>query len=327
MSGAKKSILREPGHFQRMFTYGTVNDNLSDPTRYMPNRPKVPPACPDAICRIFDVDAWEWIEADTPKPSLEWPSSVIAGRHVFLFGGVADFKKCPIARYDLDHHTWSYIDIDLMVGGRSSGAVLLTPTTALVCGGHRTVYASADRVFTCVEVDLITYAVTPLPDMHEARASHAVVNYNDTIVVIGGIYHRSMYACEQFSPLTKKWTRFPELIFDPYGNTRHSAVVINDKIYTTSCNGISIDCSVFDGTAWSAIKSCGINAPSRPYPYTYAYIFVYRGRPALISNFGAGIVVFDADTDTWYTPPECNEPGVPDPGRTYTLYDMIIHPY
>jgi tetratricopeptide (TPR) repeat protein len=84
-----------------------------------------------------------------------------------------------------------------------------------------------------VRVDVGTFAVSPQPPMHTARAGHAAVYHSQYVYVLGGWDYRYLSECERYVCAESRWEVLAAL---PVGGFGMSAVELQNSLYALGGN-------------------------------------------------------------------------------------------
>ena len=204
-------------------------------------------------CELFDVDTMEWTNLPHMTTSRgKTPGIVVTYREgchrVYVFGGSAGdtgysipMNSCEFL--DIGSDRWTLIDATMSKPRKKTCAVMLDENTVIICGGYGFPY---DSCTSCDRFDLTSHTFSDFPKLRESRFEHAAVQYDGTIVVIGGFY--TMKTCERFNIVDNKWEPIASL---NHGRSDFGACVIEDRIYVV---GGAHSIEVYDGSSWAIIS-------------------------------------------------------------------------
>ena len=245
---------------------------------------------PELEGRLLDTETGLW----TMLPSMNarrarYPGVVTiewgAGHRIYMIGGGMNgniLRSCEFI--DVGDDQWTLLEAKMTTPRTCGRAILLDHTTIVICGGHDS--DGSAKLASCESLDILTHTFSPFPDMLKARFDHAGVQYNGTIVVIGGATGEE--TCEQFDPAVFKWTPFAPLPDGGYSD----AVVVESKIYVFQL--VNDYVQVYNGTAW-------VTVAKTPKIFLCEPVAVLGGKIVVISSYSKCSDTFDPDTNSWST--------------------------
>jgi hypothetical protein len=135
-------------------------------------------------------------------------------------------------------------------------------------GGSLLITGGNPGLRDAVMLEAGTFAVSPVPPMHTARWSHAVVYHSQYVYVLGGINGSTMSECERYVCAESRWEVLPAL---PVAASQMSAVELDNSVYALGgfvVGGIFLDTVQklsLDSLTWELME-LKLPQPARLFP-------------------------------------------------------------
>lgn len=205
--------------------------------------------------QVYDInkDTWSVVESILQTPRRGATAAII-GSKLYLFGGyrgqtvlssaeVLDISECEttVTRVSCDDHRIP----DLRVARRDHASVTTKHDSQVYFIAGAT--AGLVRLSSCESINVATCESSDnLPALHQARVGLSAVEFDNSIIAMGGWDEKTLDSVESLSLSTNQWTVVPPMAVPRY---THCTAVYNRQLFVIggkTISGNASDIEVYD---------------------------------------------------------------------------------